>query len=240
MNKFYKWTIASVFALIGLAMLSADAWASAAPPSRDEINRVRAERKSAPRRQASTTPKKIMGGTKGDKPLYGMHVKSFYGDEGTGIAKIHKGDYEHVKRFDAPGFQGCWTGDKYLAIFFDAEAPGTVFYAMYNTKTWECESYNGCTINSAYTLPYGLTYDHTTGTIYGCFFESTAQFMASEDAKFGYITNNAFDPTHIINTEQDLPERMRALATDKDGQIWGIGFRACSTRLTNLQDRQKR
>lgn len=165
MKKIYNWTIASVFAIIGIAMLSAEAWASSAPPRSDEINRVRAERKSAPRRNVSPTPNKVMGGINGDKQLYGMHVKSFYGDETTGMAEIYAGDFKYIKRFDSPGFQGCWTGDKYLAVFYDAETPGLVTYSYYNAKTWELETTNGYTLNSQYVLPYGLTYDHTTGTI---------------------------------------------------------------------------
>lgn len=175
-----------------------------------------------------------MGGINGDKQLYGMHVKSFYGDETTGMAEIYAGDFKYIKRFDSLGFQGCWTGDKYLAVFYDAETPELVTYSYYNAKTWELETTNGYTLNSQYVLPYGLTYDHTTGTIYGCFFENTSKFIASEDAKFGYITNNPFEPTNIINKEQDLPERMRALATDKDGQIWGIGMSGMLYKINKL------
>ncbi len=155
------------------------------------------------------------------KQLYGLHCESYYGDPGIGIAKIGDGSFSWVKQFDRPAFQGCYMGDKYLAVFYNANDPGNVQYEYFDTANWSSLSKTEYAASATDILPYGLTYDHTSGVVYGCFFQGTTGWIMQNDARFGYISDNPANPTNIIG---ELPERMRALATDKDGQIYGIGF----------------
>lgn len=229
-KHFSQTAIATILAFGSLTTTAAtaDGLTARNQRSRAEISMLRAAR---PRPlKASASPLKVMGGTNQDRQLYGLHCPSYYGDSDTGIAEIGDGSFSWVKKFDSPAFQGCYMGDKYLTIFYDAENPDGVAYEYFDTKTWNSLSRTDYVTDMANILPYALTYDHTSGVVYGCFFQ-TESWMMDTDAQFGYISDDPVNPTHVIG---ELPERMRAMGTDKSGQIYGISFTGGLYKINKL------
>ena len=221
-KRFTHAVIAVLLAFSGVAVVAANMASSPkALRSREEVAKIRAERQPAVKANLQSASPKVMGGINGDKQLYGLHCKSYYGSEESGVVKIGTDDFTWVNKFSKPVFQGCYMGSKYLVVYHDAEEPNGVSYTYYDPNTWQQLSTHDYANSASSTLPYGLTYDHTSNVVYGCFFQSTTQWLIQDDAQFGYITDDPANPVHIVG---NLPERMRALATDKDGQIYGIAF----------------
>jgi hypothetical protein len=221
-KRFTHAVIAVLLAFSGVAVVAANMASSPkAPRSREEVAKIREERRlAATARPQSVTPKAMI--MAGDKQLYGIHCEiEDYSSTGYGIVKIGDNSYSWVKRFSKPVFQGCYMGDKYLVVYYNSINPGGVSYTYYDPTTWNEISNTDYPSTTTNILPYGLTYDHTTNVVYGCFYQGTTKWMEQDDARFGYVTNDPANPTHIVG---ELPERMRALATDKDGQIYGIAL----------------
>ena len=215
-KRFSHIAIAALMAAGGLLTASAQE----GPRSQGKTARPQTERPRQTKVRSAVASPRMTGDIDG-KELYGLHCDSYYGDQGIGIAKIGNGSFSWIRQFDRPAFQGCYMGDRYLAVFYNTNDPGNVQYEYFDTANWSSISKTEYTPSTKDILPYGLTYDHTSGVVYGCFFQGTTNWIMQDDARFGYISDNPASPTNIIG---DLPERMRALATDKDGQIYGIGF----------------
>lgn len=195
---------------------------------REEVAKRRAQRttKAGPVKAAPTTIRAVKGGTNGDKPLYGM-IADNSSNEGPfvgwyGVVEINSnGAHSIVKELDYKPFAGCYFDGNYLAISYPE---GTTAYTFYDSD-WNVTGRISYTLNSKNTLPYAMTYDPTTSTIYCCVFESSTQWGFDKEKleQFGRINfNDAGEPVVVINSE--LPTHMRALAADKDGNITGIGL----------------
>ncbi len=162
-----------------------------------------------------------------DKQLYGFECPSDFSETfwgGSGAVMVMPGiDYpEGIQELDGSIFQAAYMDGKAFVVFYDAYSPTNVGYKVFDTESWEVESSISYTLNSSNILPYSLTYDHTTGNVYGCFFANTVNFHSTTDAQFGRINfADASNPTIIIS---NLPTRMRAMTTDAKGNLFGLSF----------------
>lgn len=210
--------------LIGIMVMFSSSGAVAQNSMQQHREKIALKRVGQPQkaRKSEATPMRVKGGTNSDRQLYAVHCPSYYGSAESGVVEINtSGTYSWVKKFDMPVFAGCYMGDKLFIVHYDAAEPADVKYVYYNTDTWEQSELLTYTLNSPNILPYGLTYDHTSNTVYGSFFADANSWMVTQEAQFGYLTGNMFDPVKIVG---ELPVRMRAMATDKNGVIYALGF----------------
>ena len=233
MNKLSLYTFVGCLALMGQSVT-----ASAAVPNRAAIA---AHRASNPRTSSvaakatsqATLPITRVHSADGNQ-LYGIHSYTFYGDlEGwSGTVKIVQGpfDPEPLHRFDDVAFQGAYMDGKVLVVFHDPfhedndeDHDLPVSYKVFDGETWECEFTSDDHLASEeYILPYGLAYDHTTDKVYGSFYADGSMFTETVDANFGYLDlSDEKNPVRIVGK---LPERMRALTFDKDGNLYGLSY----------------
>lgn len=219
MKRFFISYLTSL-SLIGAMVVFSLSSASAQAQRRERNVSERAVRQE--KVQTLSQPMRIKGGTNGDRQLYGVVCPSDYGPAESGVAEIKsEGQFSWIHKFDSPVFSGCYMGDSLFIVHYDAAEPKTVTYAFYKKDTYELIRQQAYTLNSPDILPYGLTYDHTTNKVYGSFFADANKWMITDEAQFGYLTGDILDPVKIIGT---LPTRMRAMATDKNGQIYAYGF----------------
>ena len=228
---YYTFACSATVALASLMCADAAIAAGSAPRTREDIAALRASRpRKAPTDASRKSPAKapLLGG---EKQLYGVMYTCYYGDfEGfTGPVEINDRASKHTKlaTFGDNAFSGVYFDGKYIQSYYNSlSCTGPVTYVIYDAETWQPLSGNmSFTSSTGVTpdiLPCGLTYDHTTGMIYGGFFKHAEEFAGTDDAQFGsFDVNNPLSPVSIISDA--LPERMRAYATDKDGQIYGLG-----------------
>lgn len=162
----------------------------------------------------------------GDKQLYAFHRAAYDGDHmgWTGHVAVKAGTTEPETLTQFPGdpiYQAAYMGDKALVVRYNNGA--YVTYQMYETENWEPKSTIRYVRTNPNILPYGMAYDHTTDKIYCSVFADATSTDSSDDAQFGYINlDKADEPITIINTE--LPERMRAMTFDADGELYGLSF----------------
>lgn len=212
-------------ALIGGGYAVAGKNGKGALRSREEVKNYRAQHPRTPAKSVSKNS--VQRVHAGDKQLYAFHVLDEYGDlyEWNGVVKVIAGanDPQPVHQIDGVPFQGAYMNGKAFVVVYDAFSNDPyVTYQFYDATTWERESSVRYVASNQNILPYGVAYDHTTGKLYGSFFESTATFTTSTDAHFGMVNlDNALEPVQII---ADFPERMRAMTFDANGQLYGLTF----------------
>lgn len=195
----------------------------------------------------------VMGGANGDKQLYGVHcpnefAASFYGKKdkrNSGVVKIGSEGFEwESEAFGSPVFSAVYTGDRMFVAFYNAASASeiNIRHAWYDTKTWTKLSEVSYSQSTPNVLPYGMTYDKTTGTVFGSFFLVPGHYLPSstgevednpkvDDAQLGYLTGDDANPVKIIGS---LPFRMRALACDKDGQLYGFSYDGYLYRINKV------
>ncbi len=220
--------LALVLVLGCAAAVAAELANSQISVKREEIAKKRTHRapKSGPVQSAAHSLRTVYGGANGDKPLYGLIADNSMGDGPFaywyGAVEVKAdGGHNIVKELDYQPFSGCYFDGNYLVISYPE---GTTSFTFYDSD-WNQTSNVSYTLNSKNTLPYAMTYDPTTGTIYCCVFESATSwgFDKVQPEQFARINfNDISEPVVVINSE--LPVHMRALACDKEGNITGIGL----------------
>lgn len=192
------------------------------------------EERALKRKAAAVAPRaarpaiaRVKGGANGDKPLYGLCVDAYDGNlfNWYGPARIDaSGNHSKLRSasFSRRPFSGCYYDGKYLAVHHDPTATrDKVQYVIYNAETWAVESEHSFTSDDTDKLAYNLAYDPMSATIYGCFFHSTPKYISTDDSQFGYVdVNDLSNPVKIIG---NLDVRLRALAFDKEGVLYGVG-----------------
>ncbi|MDE6206910.1 MAG: hypothetical protein K2M55_03790, partial [Muribaculaceae bacterium] len=234
MKKRFAYTmVGSLILAFSGAVASEYITASSTTTDHEKFAQTRAKRPRKSKAAPAVTPKKVSAG---EKPLYGVMHYQFDGSmQGfVGPVQINKYASKHtvLGNFNKPNaFCGVYFDGKYLQSYYNPDNGSNVTYITYDATTWEPLTGEWNYINGinggapvADMLPYALTYDHTTGRIFGCFYANAyLWWIGSSDAQFGYFDiENPFEPVTILNRE--LPERLRAAATDKDGQVWGLAY----------------
>lgn len=245
MTKTLTYVFAGLIAVGGITAFAADSFQSAQDEqfrSPQMVRKARSER-PAPKGGQTKAIARVMGGTNGDRQLYGVHVYNEYTGDAAGVVSIGDGgSYSYLKRLSASVFSGCYMGDKLLVVDYDPWSDDySATYTYYNTDTWAAESsvkYGGDVPD---IVPYGMAYDHTTDLVYSSFFKDSSYSLFASDAQLGYLTGDADNPVHIVG---ELPERMRALAVDESGALYGLSFKgtlysinkntAVATELTKI------
>lgn len=199
------------------------------PETPKEVAEMRASQMKAkrtrPQPKAGQAPKRIVGGDSNDKPLFGMMWESYEYYDWHGVREVKSdGRHKPIKQMDDMPFAGCYIDGKYLSVFCDDTdgAPPYVTYITYDVNTWTQVGYY---FSFVYTnpdiLPYGLTYDPTSQTVYGSVFHDAWTRIQTSDAQFCKVNlDNMFEPITIIG---EMPVRMRAMAASQDGVIYGVG-----------------
>lgn len=202
-------------------------------PDRAELQKRRAElrKNNASKAQAPSVP--IMGGTNGDKPLYGMILNdaavssmgAFY--EFSGPLEIHA-DGCHVKLAPSRTIQassGCYYDGNFVAIYRNWDK-NLITYSFHDADTWELTSKGTAnyTFTSPSVYPTDITYDPTTKRLYGWFMKKTDQGFSS-GTQFGYLDltkdfENWTAPAQII---KDCEMQMLGIACSADGVIFAVG-----------------
>lgn len=203
------------------------------PRTPQDVAKLMASQKEArstrPQTTASQSPKRVKGGENNDKPLYGMMWESFEYSGWFGVREVKaNGMHKAIKQMNDMPFTGCYIDGKYLSVFCNDTdgAPPYVTYIAYDAETWQqIGSYFSFVYSNPDILPYGLTYDPTTQSVYGSVFNDAWTRVGTEDAQFCRVNHdNMFDPITIIG---NLPVRMRATAASADGVIYGVGTDNC-------------
>lgn len=204
-------------------------------PDLSELARQRAERRQASTPPAKHAPLRVMAGTDGTKPLYGMNLddedSNIYSYDGplfgySGPAQI-KADGQHVKigNTQIKTNAGCYYDGKFISIFRNWNSK-IVEYAFYDPETWQTIGNQvNYTFTSPNVFPSDVTYDPTTKRLYGCFLEKTETGF-DIGTNFGYIDltpelENWTEPVKLI---KDLGIRMHGIASTVDGTIYGVGI----------------
>lgn len=223
-------TIAAAAIATGVSTSSLSPLPQAAPDNNTSatparVRPDRADRGAAPAK-TNKAPQRIFGGTNGDKPLYGMGLTSFDGpfSNGSYPAQVSaSGNHtllSNTKITPAP-FSGCWFGSGYFAILHSIGST-SVTYATFDPNTWGVRGAGEFVNNPSDILASGLTYDPATRKIYGMFYHSLATYKVDNDAQLGVVDlTNAMDPVTIVG---DMDVRMRVMAADKDGVLYGIAY----------------
>lgn len=224
MKKRLVYLFACIMALGISAFAGTDAGqATVGSRSREDVTNLRRSRPRKARTEKTSAP--IMRVHAGDKQLYAFHRNAFDGGliGWTGLVEVKAGATEPETLSQLPGdpiFQAAYMGDKALVVRYNDG--DHVTYQMYDTESWEPKSTIRYVRTNPNILPYGMAYDHTTDKIYCSVFADAYTMVGSEDAQFGYINlDKADEPVTIIN---ELPERMRAMTFDANGELYGLSF----------------
>ena len=163
----------------------------------------------------------------GSATLYGCMLSS-WGDYFSGTPGIYKFNPYNVETFSsvAPNIKvyggGTYANGTYYAINYEESGtsislPSTL--TLYDTKnSWAVKTtYQG---GSAESLASDLTYDPVTGNIYGVFYDANY----SKCTRFGTLSlDNPIKGAYTSTLIAELPERMVAIAANKQGVIYAIG-----------------
>lgn len=163
-----------------------------------------------------------MGGQYADKPLYGLLTDEYFGDLCDWQGPVLIGEDNTVTKignYSVPNYNGCYFNGYLLAVNWTA---GGVTWTTYNTETWEQAGMSVTfTINSPYTFPQTMTYDPVTKTIYASVVEDSWGYVESQAVLASIDLSNGLDPVRQI---APLEVPMRAMAADKDGTIYAVGY----------------
>ncbi|MDE6396926.1 MAG: hypothetical protein K2K84_06625, partial [Muribaculaceae bacterium] len=215
------------------ATTEATAQNTAAMTQRQRIERPRRQQK-APKKVPA---KKLLVG---NKKLYGVLCSEYEGVyEGRyGLVEIDETAGNHTFLMDYDNsrqpYAGVYMDGKILQSY--SNEMDLVTYYILDTEKYEAVAgpWNYTASGGVLKdyMPYAMAYDHTSSMVYSCFYEDAARFWVTEEkmeagivpsARFGmFDINNPLDPVTIIN--ENLPERMRAMCFDKDGQLYGLAF----------------
>lgn len=231
---------------LALMLAVSGATVAEAAVSAADATRQRRERPARQARQRAAAPMKaaVMGGTDADKPLYGMLWDAYDGPMAgwQGPVKLDTSGYHtQLSASSISTANGCYFDGKLLNIAF---TDGGAEWTLYDATTWERLTLPVTyTWSSPYTFPAAMAYDPVTETIYGCMFENG--YSVLNDPGSFLVTvhpDNMAEPVKMVG---NMGVRMRTMASDKDGQIYGIGadggiylINKVNASLTKLSDIQ--
>ncbi len=192
-----------------LMLLSGSVLAQAITPN----NGQRRERK-APKKEAVQTPAMV---TADGTLLYGCAYYAEYSYDVSvnsivSFSQTKAGLTEVKADINAKG-GGTYAKGKYYAISVNdnGATPKNMMLNIYDVKN------NWAQVGSTITLTHmasDMTYDHTTNQIYGAFTNDfSTYYLGTMDMETG-----------VISTITTLPGRMSAIAANKDGDLYAIGF----------------
>lgn len=221
MKKVYSFLAAT--AIVGA---SAYALAPAVPDAAGTPKRAPISTEQKARIAAHRAP--VMGGTNGDKPLYGFVEAYSYGvlEGWAGVATIDiDGNHQKVSSYLGDTQTSCYftrDGEGYvMAVAYNNGV--NVAYKIYNATTWEVSTGWQYTLSSEGVMPFDLAQDPQTGRVYGFFLTDTG-YGDTETGKLGYIDVNNLNVLDAITHVADMNTPMRGMSFDSTGQLYGLGF----------------
>ena len=221
-------TLFKSISLMLVAVLSAFAPQYAAAQSKTAEQRSQEiSRRAAVKAQRQAAPP-TMRVVENAPTLYG-YIYDSYGTyySGAGIYSLDINDASNMSAVAVgkKAYAGGTYGNKtYYALDYKESGSQVTFPAtltLYDTQTWEVKERMYSATTNFNNLGADITFDPTSGSIYGIFDDAVTAYAFNV---FGRIKmHSPVDNGYEVEAIATLPERMVAIACNKDGVIYAIG-----------------
>lgn len=217
----------TIQAVLALLLCGVSAWAS---PSKDIIRLSKEDgTRSIPARSHAMRKAPSFNAPKGDNLLFGslLDTDATWSDYGLGVYSFpydgsHISDINKVQSVDGlTTFAGVYADNRYYAItrLLSFE---TFYLDVYNTDTWELETYYSLGLSSVRYVPNDLAYDPITELAYGVVYDYDSQrrfcLLYKYDLRKG--TLQYVGTTRVDGNGQVVS--ILAMSSDVNGQLYGI------------------
>ena len=190
----------------------------------DVVKRLQDKRRSRQEQIAKPRPGNVQITATGVPTLYGSIYEAEDIKYAGGIYSFEPNggcEFKNVAKHDRLWcLAGTYANGKYYSIHVPetpfGKLPSEFNFSIFDAETWQEEKHIS---NSDWSgVATDLSYDPSSGKIYGCFYSPTAYGVA--DAKILGTLNIETGKPAVIGT---MPVHMVAMACNKEGKLYGVG-----------------